>query len=315
MAALLLAPLALASCVPERSLHDIAYGEADEQRLDLYLPSGRGPHPVVVYIHGGGWWSGSKSNTSRAEIEQFRARGVAFAAIDYRKLQTATEKGIFPPVLLPLQDSRRALQFLRHNAESYRLDPDRIGAYGSSAGGFNALWLGMHPDQAVPDAIDPVERASTRVVFSAGIDAQTTIDPNQMRQWAGPKLRYGGHAFGLNEKDFDTFLEKRDELKPHIERLSPTALIRADAPPVHLFYDTSKLVERYEHIDMVHSPGFGLGFVRISLRSGHAASMTVSGMEPQRARRAFLDRLADALLEPVAATEPAEAALPIVASR
>ena len=295
---------AFTSCKPPRNLLDIAYGDAEAQKLDLYLPAGDGPHPLVIYVHGGGWWNGSKSNTSRSDIEQFLERGVAFAAIDYGTLEAAAEEALFPPLLKPLHDTRRALQFLRMNAANYRLDAERIGAYGSSAGGFNALWLGLHTDQAVPAATDPLDRVSTQLAVAAGINAQTTIDPNQMRQWAGPKLRYGGHAFGLMEKDFEGFLARRDEFKPHIEALSPVSLITPDAPPIHLLYDTAKPVERHEHVDLVHSAGFGLGFMRIAQRKGHRATMSVTGIHPDRERRAFLDRIADALLEPTGGEEP-----------
>ena len=54
----------------------------------------------------------------------------------------------------------------------------------------------------------------------------------------------------------------------------------------------------------MHSPGFGLGFMRIAQRKGHSASMSVTGIHPERERRAFLDRIADALIEPVAVDEP-----------
>lgn len=311
LAVLLLALLALAACQPPRTLTDIAYGPREAHRLDLYLPGGEGPHPLVIYIHGGGWWSGSKSNTPREYVDHFLDRGVAFAAIDYSKLEAAAADGLFPPVLGPLGDCRRALQFLRMRASEYRLDPARIGAFGSSAGGFNALWLALKPDQALPDATDPVERVSTRLTVGAGVNPQTTIDPNQMRQWAGPDLRYGGHAFGLMEKDFEGFLARRDEFAPLFEGLSPVTMIGPDRPPIHLLYDTSKPVELHEHIDLVHSSGFGLGFMRIAQRKGQPASMSVTGLRPREVRAEFLDRIADALLRPAPApTQEGEVAVP-----
>ncbi|MGJ8545987.1 MAG: alpha/beta hydrolase fold domain-containing protein [Sulfitobacter sp.] len=280
---------------PDKTHRNLAYGDHPEQRLDLYLPAAAGPAPFVIYIHGGGWWGGSKDNVSREDVAYFTRRNIAFAAIDYRSLTQASDAGMSPPLLGPLHDSARALQFLRLHGAKYGLDPHRAAVYGASSGGFNALWLGLHPDQADLGAPDPVLRMSTRVSVVGAVDAQTSIDPVQMRAWAGPELRYGGHAFGLDEADFEGFLAQRSTFAPAFDQLSPAALIHPAAPPVHLLYTANRAAAERTHLDFVHSPGFGAGFLALALERGLPASLTIAARSGSYNRRAFLAQLAEGI--------------------
>lgn len=116
---------------------DIAYiPDGDpSQRLDLYLPEKAGdkPLPLLVWVHGGGWLGGSKSENPGAG---FTARGeYASASVEYR----FSDKAIFPA---QIQDCQAAIRFLRANAKKYHLDPERIGIWGASAGGHLVALLG-----------------------------------------------------------------------------------------------------------------------------------------------------------------------------
>jgi len=104
------------------------YGDR-ELALDLYRPkSAEGEMlPVIVCIHGGGWWQGSRTN--HAKVAQALAdRGFVTATISYRLSGEA-------PFPAQIQDCKAAVRFLRANAEQYGIDPDHIGAIGLSAGG------------------------------------------------------------------------------------------------------------------------------------------------------------------------------------
>jgi len=110
-------------------------GGAQNLLLDLYLPlSGPVPRPVIVWIHGGAWLAGSRFPVP-SNVTAFCTQGYAVASIDYRLSGTA----IWPA---QIQDCRGAVRWLRANAAQYGLDPDRIGAWGSSAGGHLAALLG-----------------------------------------------------------------------------------------------------------------------------------------------------------------------------
>lgn len=113
-------------------------------RLDLYLPStGAAPHPCVVRIHGGGWQSGSRYPLPSFGVRLLE-RGIAVASVSYRLTSQAGQFG-GEPVIYPAQihDVKGAVRWLRANAATYGLDPERFGAWGTSAGAHLAALLGV----------------------------------------------------------------------------------------------------------------------------------------------------------------------------
>jgi acetyl esterase/lipase len=118
--------------------------------LDLVLPpeSGR-PVPVVVFLHGGGWQVGSRHaagpayrDASPTPFERMAQAGIAVASIDYRLSGEAT----FPA---QLHDAKAAVRWLRARAGEIGIDPERIAAWGESAGGHLAELLGLVTDPAL----------------------------------------------------------------------------------------------------------------------------------------------------------------------
>ena len=116
-------------------LRDLEYvpGGHERNRLDLYLPEKAArPRPVILYVHGGGWQGGDKSN---GPALRFASKGYAVASMNYRFSQHAT----FPA---QIYDCKAAVRWLRANARKYGLDADHIGAWGGSAGGHLVALLG-----------------------------------------------------------------------------------------------------------------------------------------------------------------------------
>src|SRR5262249_38905238 len=149
--------------------------------------------------------------------------------------EAITDK-VEPPVKGPLTDAARALQFVRSKAAEWNLDKERIGASGGSAGACTSLWLAFHPDLADPKSAAPIAHESTRRWCAALTNAQTSLDPQQMKEWT-PNSRYGSHAFGIfkkvngrDEMDFEAFLEQREKILPWIQEYSPYALVTPDDP-------------------------------------------------------------------------------------
>jgi acetyl esterase/lipase len=115
------------------------YGPNWRHELDLYVPQGRpGPFPVVVYIHGGGWFWGDKSLVE-PWVDELLARGFVVASINYRYSTQA-------PFPAQLHDCKGAVRWLRAHADVYDLDVDRFGVLGQSAGGHLAALLGTTSD-------------------------------------------------------------------------------------------------------------------------------------------------------------------------
>lgn len=114
---------------------DVAYvtDGHERQKLDLYLlPEQRTPRPMVVWIHGGGWRGGDKSNCpARFLLEH----GYHVASINYRLSHHAT----FPA---QIHDCKAAIRWVRANAAKHGIAPEKIGVWGSSAGGHLVALLG-----------------------------------------------------------------------------------------------------------------------------------------------------------------------------
>ncbi len=111
---------------------DLAYGNHERNKLDLAVPPGAGPFPLVLWVHGGGWTGGSKNDPPIVGLLNY---GYAVASTNYRLSQHA----VFPA---QIHDVKAAVRFLRANARKYRLDTDRFGAAGGSAGGHLVALLG-----------------------------------------------------------------------------------------------------------------------------------------------------------------------------
>jgi acetyl esterase len=109
---------------------DIVYGSRDvpEHRLDAYIPTrARGPVPVVMYVHGGGFRMLSK--------ETHRVMALAIARAGYLLFNINYRQGSRHPYPAPLEDASRALLWVQENCARYGGDPGRIALAGESAGG------------------------------------------------------------------------------------------------------------------------------------------------------------------------------------
>jgi acetyl esterase/lipase len=108
------------------------------QMLDVYVPDvATAPRPVMVWIHGGGWYSGDKSSPPGMGL---LLRGYVVASINYRLSRDA----VFPA---QIYDCKAAIRFLRAHAREFDIDPARIGVWGCSAGGQLAALLGTTNDR------------------------------------------------------------------------------------------------------------------------------------------------------------------------
>lgn len=158
-AATLLSIFAAALLAQDRSLNDllklpvpsavrIAYGSGPLQFGELMVPEGRGPHPVVIVVHGGCWRAKLGGLDERAVAldlvrpmaADLTANGFATWNIEYRRL--GNDGGGWPGTF---QDVAAGADHLRKIAEKHRLDLTRVVAVGHSAGGHFALWLAARP--------------------------------------------------------------------------------------------------------------------------------------------------------------------------
>jgi acetyl esterase/lipase len=146
----------------------VTYATHDSVALagDLYLPKGAGPFPALVGVHGGGWVQGVRGQFQHWG-KYLAERGIALFAISYR-LAKANQK-TFPHAV---QDVLAGIQYVRGNAKSLNIAPDRIGVFGHSAGGnLGALAAlgGRGPLFTNGYPNDPHAKESTEVKVFAGV--------------------------------------------------------------------------------------------------------------------------------------------------
>jgi len=131
----------------KRKYLDVPYADLSQlQKLDIYLPDeGEGPFPVIVSIHGGAFMGCDKADMQVLPMLEGLKRHYAVVAVNYRLSWEAT----FPALV---HDAKAAVRWIRAHAPRYHLDPDRIAAWGGSAGGYLASMLGT--SAGVPELED-----------------------------------------------------------------------------------------------------------------------------------------------------------------
>ena len=212
---------------PEPSHSDVRYGDHERNVRDLYLAPSENPTPLVIYIHGGGFRGGDKKGVSSKLVRLLNQAGVSLASLNY----PLTDTEHFPR---QMHDPARAVQFLRHHAGKWNLDPERFGATGGSAGAGISLWIGFHDDMADPSSDDPIARESTRLSAMAVTGAQISYDPKWIKKHVGGRAHENSALpllWGLAADEMDA---------PRAQRIfhdvSPVNYLTADDPPVWAVY-------------------------------------------------------------------------------
>lgn len=229
---------------------DLKYGPHRRNVMDVWLARSDKPTPVLVSIHGGGFRGGNKS-VSGGILTECLESGISVVAITYRLSDEAIAPAQF-------HDSARALQFIRHNAKQWNLDPTRIAATGGSAGAGISLWLGFREDLADPDNEDPVLRQSTRLTCMAVYNGQTSYDPRFIRDLFPDTTTYKESAlaqlFGVDLNKLDELPQEKYRL---FEEVSALPHLTKDDVPAALFY-ASKLDTPITSQGIgIHHPRFG----------------------------------------------------------
>ena len=145
-----------------REYRDLKYDTMSEsQTLDLFLPkTGEGPYPLVFFIHGGGWYSGDKTDGQEAPWMKLLDRGYAVASVNYRLSGEASHPA-------GITDCKTALRYLKAHAGEYGIDPDRVASAGDSSGGHYALMMAVTMER--PEFED-LSRGYTEFINSLAAD-------------------------------------------------------------------------------------------------------------------------------------------------
>ena len=208
-------------------LYNLRYREGTVKNwvLDLAMPKAPAeqPRPAIVIIHGGGWIEGDKSSFSTPKnrppgnIVDFARLGFVAATINYRLAGEA-------PFPAALSDCKCAVRWLRAHAQGYGVDPQRIGAWGNSAGGHLALLLGMIPKEAGLEGDGPYQEHSSMV--QSVVSDSGPID--LVYQYEHPTLRRVVGQFMDGPPEGDRMATYK--------LASPAHHISKEMPPVMLIY-------------------------------------------------------------------------------
>ena len=222
---------------------NVKYGEHERQVFDIWLADSKQPTPLALYIHGGGFKSGSKEKLKTDELNQLLESGISVAAINYRYVTIA-------PLPTPHHDARRALQFIRSKSVQWNIDKEKVAAFGGSAGAQICMWLAFTDDMANPTSTDLIERESTRLTCVATAGGQTSNSAEFWRKMIGPLLGEGIKPESLalpfnGERDPEKIrtamwgaktLEEANEIA---SRHSALNIVSADDPPIFMSYGMS----------------------------------------------------------------------------
>jgi len=232
---------------------DVAYGPHERNAFDLYLAKSNKPTPLVLYIHGGGFRGGDKSRIRQKDLKAHLDAGYSVASLNYRLTNVA-------PAPAAYLDCGRALQFLRHHAEKWNLDPTTVASTGGSAGAGISLWLGFHEDLAKPQSDDPIERQSTRLTCMAVTNGQSSYDPRFAESIGLPRPNFEDHSFflpfyGITAEEIDTpkAIKRYEAMAPitHLTKDDPSVLMDYGRPNVPVDKNSDKSL-------VVHHPLFGI---------------------------------------------------------
>jgi predicted esterase len=188
-------------------------------RLDMYQPTGDTvtSRPAIVWVHGGSFCCGSKTSPELVdEATTFSKEGYLNVSIDYRLESpgcSGSGSNCVPAIQEAAADAQTAVRFLRTNAATYGIDPNRIAIGGSSAGAITALNVGYSSSE------DPSARVRAALSISGAqlvvgtispgdapaLDFHCTTDPLVQYQWAVDTINRA-KAQGL-----DAFLESWNE--------------------------------------------------------------------------------------------------------
>jgi acetyl esterase/lipase len=220
---------------------DVVYATGGGRDLRMHLLRPRTapekPMPVLVWIHGGAWLSGSRDRGIRT-LAPFAQRGYFGATIEYRLSQEAR----FPA---QIEDCKAAVRSLRARAKEYHLDPGHIGVWGSSAGGHLVALLGTSGSVKELEGQGGNPEQSSRVQavcdwFGPSDLNKIGIPPSSIRHDApdSPEGRLIGGAIP----------ENRDRAA----KASPITYVSKDDPPFLIMHGDQDMTVPFNQSELLH---------------------------------------------------------------
>ncbi len=226
---------------------DVIYGRkfGTALTMDVFTPTKKANGAAIIMVISGGWYSDHAAVPGAAMLygKELLKRGYTLFAVVH---------GSQPKFIIPeaVSDLNRAVRFIRSHAKDYKIDPERIGITGGSAGGHLSLMQGTAGDLGDPKAKDPIDRTSSRVQAVACF-----FPPTDFLNY-GSKGNYAfaadgvlaGFRIAIDARELDPKTKRYEHLSEEKEkelaaRVSPITHVSADDPPTLIIHgDADKLV-------------------------------------------------------------------------
>jgi acetyl esterase/lipase len=252
-------------------IKEIPYlGAERAEKMDAYLPPASFPRPwpALVFIHGGAWVMGDKGEARAKNIgSNLASHGIAVFSINY--LLNKKNEVVWPQ---NLYDCKSSLRYLRKEASTYGLDPNRIGIMGASAGGHLALLVGSTAE---------VEKWNQGELYASQDHTVRCI----IDFYGVPDLKkIGRNAFAG---------ETAEETERNLEDASPVTYLGKDTPPILVVHGTSDKLVKVEisrdFVKALQEKGIAHEYIEIP-GAPHAFDLQPAEMDLRPAVLAFLDK-------------------------
>ncbi len=240
-------PAANADHIKRKHL-DIAYAtHSERQKLDIYLPDeGNGPFPVILFVHGGAFMRGDKSDYQVDPALIGLTRGYAVVATNYR----LSWEAVFPALL---HDAKAAVRWVRASAEQYGFDPTKIAAWGDSAGGHQVLMLGV--SAGVPELEDlslghPEQSSAVQAVVDwYGPTNFLTMDEQLTANGLTPAP--GTEHSGEHSPESLLLGGKLADVPDKVQAANPKTYVNERAAPILIQHGTNDPIVPYQQSELI----------------------------------------------------------------
>jgi acetyl esterase/lipase len=281
-------PATMVEAAPAPVERNVVYGMYSGLALlmDVYRPA-KPNGAAIVAIQGNGWYTSmrydAESIRSRSEViehaQQFAQAGYTVFVISHR----STPRFHYPA---QIEDAQRAVRYVRFHAAEYQVNPARVGAWGSSAGGHLAELLGMLDGAGEAGDSDPVNRLSSKVGAVVTLFAPADL-PAMFSRTVRPGALTALMGFEYLDPSTRRSGTVRDNEPENVEyrRASPVTHVTADDPPTLLMHGDQDVVVPVEQSELMEralrAAGVKVRLIRVS-GGKHGDSFQLPKGDPRR---------------------------------
>ena len=250
---------------------DVIYGRkfGTALTMDVFTPK-QANGAAIVYVVSGGWYS-AHENINYGLAHEFLKRGYTVFAVVH---------GSQPKFTIPeiLDDMHRAVRFIRGKAAQYKIDPNRIGVCGASAGGHLSLMQGTAGTLGNPDAKDPIDRESSRVQAVAcffpptdflnyGKPGENAIGRGVLKDYKAP---FDFHEYDSKTRSYIPIVDENRLLELG-KAISPVYHATADDPPTLIIHGDADVLVPIQQSEIILEKLKDLGVPTELVRKSGAA--------------------------------------------